>query len=224
MTRGARRAWLLWAAAAMVALTSLGIARGTKVSPQKLRHPLNTLPVNLGDWRALPIEPTMDQGTLEVLKPDDYLIRAYRDSEGHLCSVLISFFADQQQGRMYHSPRVCMRGSGWEMGDRLLVEVEAKKRRYQLSAFLMTRELQAVSVLYWFQGRGKLQPDTSTARLQMLLDNLFMGRSDGAQVRLTSPVPRDTSFEQVLATQKRLAAAMIPAIDRLLPGRDVISR
>lgn len=218
-----KRALMLWAVAALAALTAFGIARGTKVTPQKLRQPLATLPVHLDDWRALPGEPVLDQGTLEVLRPDDYLVRTYRNSQGLLCSLLISYFSTQQQGRMYHSPRVCMRGSGWEMNDRQVVTVQAGGRSYQLSAFLMRREMQAVSVLYWFQGRGMLQPDTGTARLHMLIDNVLMGRSDGAQVRLTAPLVSGSSFKQVLAAQKGLAAAMIPAIDRLLPGRNHVT-
>lgn len=216
-----KRALLLLLAAGLVALTAVGVGWGTSVSPQKLVRPLGSLPARLGQWQALARVQTLDARTLAVLKPDDYLLRAYRSPQGDICWVLLAYFGVQEHGRMYHSPRICMGGAGWEMSERQEVTVEAGGRPHTLSAFVMRREIQTMQVLYWFQGRGRLQAASGGARMQMFWDNLFLGRSDGLQARITSLVPDQGEPARALALQENLASQLIPALEDILPPRDL---
>ncbi|MBU4575270.1 MAG: EpsI family protein, partial [Desulfarculus sp.] len=72
-----------------------------------------------------------------------------------------------------------------------------------------------LSVLYWYQGRGRIQADEYRDRAHLVLDGILHNRNDGSLVRLTMDTPR--GMAQALAQQKKLAALIIPALEKILP-------
>ena len=70
-------------------------------------------------------------------------------------------------------------------------------------------------MLYWYQGRGRVEYNEYWDRLAMLLDGVLLRRTDGALVRITSRQRPDKGY--VLKQQIKLAADLIPALNRILP-------
>ena len=205
----------LFIAAGLLILAILIMAAGREVKPQKLTKPLDQLPLALGTWRALGPDQPLDQSTLEVLRPSDYLLRTYINPQGGACTMFLAFFALQQEGQIIHSPRHCLPGNGWQITQRTKVEVPGPGGPWWVNHLILGRNLEKLSVLYWYQGRGRVQPDEYRDRARMVLDGILHKRNDGSLVRLTMETPQ--GMAQALAQQKELAARLIPALQDILP-------
>ncbi len=207
---------LILAAAALLALAGWAAKTGSELAPLNLRGALTSLPRSLGPWLAFGQEPRLDQRTLDLLKPQDYLVRTYLDNQGRTCALFVAFFGTQQEGQMIHSPRQCLPGSGWRIISRREVEVQGPVERWRVNHLVLGLNLDRLSVLYWYQGRGRVEPNEYRDRLRLIGDAIQHQRNDGALVRLTAelkPTGPDLTPE-LLA----MAAELIPALDRLLPA------
>ncbi len=207
--------WLLIAAGLMLAVLILAHL-GSQVQRRQLLAPLVGLPVALGPWRGVGPDLPLDQDALDLLKPQDYLLRNYIDGRGRACALFVAYFGLQEEGAIIHSPRHCLPGAGWQIMSRSQVEAATPRGPRQLNHLIIGQGLDRVSVLYWYQGRGRVEANEYLDRLQLVLDGLAHQRTDGALVRLTSAmIPGD---DQGLSAQIQMAEALIPALERLLPG------
>jgi EpsI family protein len=127
----------------------------------------------------------------------------------------VAYFGVQLEGAMIHSPRNCLPGGGWQIQSREEILVPGPQGPHRVNHLILTQNLDRISVLYWYQGRGRVESNEYRERLSLVLDGLWQRRTDGALVRLTAVQPQGDS--QVLADQINLASALIPALDKLLP-------
>lgn len=209
-----RASWYLLAAALLLALALAAMILSQGVRPQRLARPLSSLSLALGKWRALGEDKRLDQRTLEVLKPQDYLLRSYLDPAGDLAAVFIAYFGRQEQGRMIHSPRHCLPGAGWQVLRHNRVTIPGPGGGWRVNHLVIGQGLDKLSVLYWYQGRNRVEASELRDRLCLVLDGILRKRTDGALVRITTywdPQGR------MLKKQMDLAAHLIPALERLLP-------
>jgi EpsI family protein len=215
--RGRSGAWLLVAGGLM--LLALVLAHlGGQVRPRQLLAPLASLPVALGPWRGVGPDLPLDQASLDLLKPQDYLLRNYIDGQGRVCALFVAYFGLQVEGAIIHSPRHCLPGAGWRIMSRDLVEIATPRGPRPVNHLIIGQALERMSVLYWYQGRGRVEANEYLDRLQLVLDGLAHQRTDGALVRLTSPLPPGDAH--LLNAQLQMAAALVPALERLLPAME----
>lgn len=217
-----RRLIHLLAVAFLLAGTLWFTQGGANPRAMALRQPLDQLTLALGKWRGAGPDQAMDEPSLELLKPQDYLLRTYRDSALHPCAVFVAFFGMQREGAMIHSPRHCLPGGGWQILERQPVAINGPGGPWVVNHLVIGHGLTRLSVLYWYQGRGRVQADEYRDRLLLAWDGLRLGRSDGALVRLTAPAPGD--MQPVLEGQMDLAQALIPALDAMLPPSPLQAR
>ena len=71
-------------------------------------------------------------------------------------------------------------------------------------------------VLYWYQGRGRVQASEYLVKWDLLRDAALKHRSDEALVRIVVPLvgPEENAFELAQSVAERL----VPALDNALPG------
>lgn len=208
-----RRALLLAAAALLVAGAGMVGELAQRVEPQRLLRPLAELPRVVDGWRAVGNDRHLDPRTLEVLRPQSYLLREYRHAGGLACSLFAAYFGLQEQGQMIHSPRHCLPGAGWQIQSRRYVTVPGGG--WRVNQLILSNGLEHQSVVYWYQGRGRVEANEYLDRLWLLWDGLWLGRNDGALLRLTSRLPAGGD-RRVLERQLALAAGLIPAMRRLM--------
>ncbi|MFH1060817.1 MAG: exosortase C-terminal domain/associated protein EpsI [Pseudomonadota bacterium] len=211
MANKARALWLF--AAALVMALALWVGQvGGQVARQHLAASLETLPLSLGPWRGIGPDQKLDQASLDLLRPQDYLLRNYIDARGRFCALFVAYFGLQEEGAIIHSPRHCLPGGGWQINSR--EEVAVPGGPWRVNHLIISHGLDRLSVLYWYQGRGRIEADEFRDRLQLLLDGLLRGRTDGALVRLTSPLA--PGLTGAPPEQLQMAAAIIPALERLM--------
>jgi EpsI family protein len=137
------------------------------------------------------------------LQPHDYLSANYTRTNDPLINFTVLYFRNQAEGRTPHSPAVCLPSGGWEITEFSEVALHVSKEisvpiNRAVIASGPTRHL----VYYWFQGRGQVDASEFLVKWHIFLDMVTEGRSDGALVRLITPIGEnegDESAEQRLS-------------------------
>lgn len=204
------------------ALFSLGISEREEIVPEHGR--LSAFPLALGEWAGQDRE--MGPQELEELKLTDYLMATYRKSSSPLpVDLYVAWYDSQRKGASIHSPRACLPGGGWrveEFGQRDIAGA-GPEDRLPVNRAVVSMGGQRMLVYYWFMQRGRYLTDEYLAKWYIFWDSLTMRRTDGALVRLITPVPDLVDLE---AADERLAGfvkVLEPRLQYYIPGGPVVA-
>jgi EpsI family protein len=153
------------------------------------RSALETLPRTIGQWTGRD-DTVLDSETLRVLKLSDYVMRRYTDPAGHLSWLYIGYWQSQRKGSDIHSPKNCLPGGGWEPIEASLITIPLAKPHEPITVnlYVIQKEKQIQVAIYWFQSQGKAIAGELGAKIQLVRGAILNNRTDGAIVRVTSPV------------------------------------
>lgn len=196
--------------------TGSALAGRTEIVPP--RRPLVTFPGHLDDWRGQSVSMTDD--VLDKLKLDDYLLADYRGaSERVPVNLYVAWYESQRTGASPHSPRVCIPGGGWEIASlrrrELPFSMRGEPLRYNRAIIRKGQEQQLV--YYWFQQRGRAIANEYVMKWYLFRDAVLDRRSDGALVRLVTPVLPGESLETADERLTRFAYQVIPELPAYIP-------
>jgi EpsI family protein len=181
------------------------------------RKPLAEFPRVLGDWTAGE-DQLIDEQSMKILLVDDYLVRTYRKPSGESINLYIGYFQVQREGKGIHSPRQCLPGSGWlpvDSRDYMLPVPDHNPAAIEVNKYLMGKGLDRQLFLFWYQGRGRAYAGEYWNKLYLVWDGMRMKRTDGALIRVSSPVR--TSPEQALKTQTEFVHLFYPRLSAYIP-------
>ena len=181
-----------------------------------IRKPLDTFPDTIGEWQTR--ESTIfDWTILDVLKAKDYVMRRYQSPAGGSIWLFIGYWESQRKGAQPHSPKNCLPGSGWEPleASRVVIPLPGPSRAITVNRYLIQKDNDQQLVFYWYQAQGKATAGELAARIEMVKNSLARHRTDGALVRVSSPV-----YGGVEETSERLVKyiqALYPNLGDYLP-------
>jgi EpsI family protein len=176
------------------------------------RKPLKKFPAQIGSWRQQGEDVRFNEETEKVLRADDYVSRNFQ-SNGRVASLYIGYYATQRNGATYHSPLNCLPGSGWVMseGGKMTI-TPAGASPFEANRYVIQNGNQHALMIYWYQGRGNAVASEYWAKIYTVLDSVRRRRSDGALVRVMTPMgnsPADAEKSAIeLASE---AARELPA-------------
>jgi EpsI family protein len=205
-------------AAALIAFTAILLqARGrTEVVPPHL--PLSTFPAQLENWNSTQVE--LDQETLDVLGPGDFLERAYLDPERKLpyVDLFLAYFPSQRTGDTIHSPQHCLPGSGWNPDENVRVMLSLSGHApFPVNRYIISKPGERRLVLYWFWAHDRGVASEYWAKYFLIKDAIRMNRTDGALVRFVTPMfPGETAA----AAEQRIlpfTSAVVPLLNNYIP-------
>lgn len=181
-----------------------------------IRKSLDTFPAALEGWQARK-GTIFSGGILDKLKLTDYVMRDYGDGAGRTLNLYIGYWDTQRKGAVIHSPKNCLPGSGWEPVEAsfLTIALPAPHPPITVNRYLIQKDRDQLLVLYWYQSQGQVIAGEVPARIAMVKSALVRNRTDGAIVRVISPV-----HGSVRETSERLVAyvqAMYPVLGDYLP-------
>ena len=208
----------------MAAVLVVGAAIAWQLAPDRQqavveRQPLNLFPEQLGTWRSGNPQ-TLTPEIEAVLGADDYYSVNFRSPEHRLpVSLFIAYYDKQTEGAGIHSPEVCIPAGGWEMSTiqrREIQLVNAKSAEtvgtVPVNRAMIQKGLNKQIVYYWFEARGRRVTNDYIAKGLTLLDAVTMGRTDGALIRLLTPVRQGESEADA---EERLRLFLDDAVDIL---------
>jgi EpsI family protein len=207
----------------LVALILLGVtlvlSQGIEFREKiPISRSFDQFPLKVGEWSGT--RHSLAQIFLDELDLSDYIVVQYQNREGKTVNLYTAYYQTQRKGESIHSPATCLPGSGWEFnrsgaalvpmpghGDGFMPVSRAflgKSGNWQLS-------------YYWFPQRGRILTNAYQLKLYNFWDALTRQRTDGALVRLITPVYEN---EKVADAEKRLQSFMgdiLPVLDEFLP-------
>jgi EpsI family protein len=183
------------------------------------------LPLRIPLGQAIPLEVAGSVGRDLELSPEElrvagvttYLQRAYAvaDTAPMAFSVYIGYYDAQVEGRTIHSPKNCLPGAGWEALASTTTTVAGPSGPVTVNRYILQRETAQALVLYWYQGRGRVEADEYRVKWHLLRDAALRQRSDEALVRIV--VPMRGNEAEALALAEHVASSLLPAVARALP-------
>lgn len=170
----------------------LGVAGRSEIIPT--REPFGSFPLRLGDWRGE--ELALGAAELAELRLTDYALADFIGPDGAVVNFYAAYYASQRSGASVHSPRACLPGGGWQIRQNRKVElpdVLPDGGALRVNELIIGMGDRRQLVNYWFPQRGRNLTSEYAVKWYIFWDSLTRQRTDGAMVRLVTPLgdPRD---------------------------------
>ena len=179
----------------------------TEHTPNRIK--LNFLPLIKGDWTGR--ESALKTEVLDALNVSDYVMANYSHKDDSLpVNLYIAYYESQRKGASIHSPRACIPGGGWEITEFSTKNLEKNNFSpvdihdslpQKINRVVIQKGKDRSLVYYWFQQRGRIITNEYLAKWYLFWDGLTINRTDGALVRLVTPVPAEIN---ILEADKKL--------------------
>jgi len=203
----------------VVLLAGAGLFLHSRSQAERLpsHDALASFPSQVGNW--LGREVALSPDVRRVLGEGDFLVRVYgrRPDEPYL-DLFLAYFPSQRTGSSIHSPQNCLPGAGWlpvESGRIKLLRPDGKT--ITVNRYLIGKGLEQRLVLYWYQAHGRVVASEYWAKFYLVADAMRMNRSDGALVRITTPVAPQESVESGERRAVEFAQQILLTLDDYFP-------
>ena len=180
-------------------------------------------PDQLGNWSCRERQ-LMDDETIDNLGVTDYLLCNFENPEfSSIVGVYLGYHASQvrEEGggpgvNTIHPPAHCLPGSGWDIIDNRLVELDfpgLPQAPVTVRRLVIARGDDRQLTYYWYQSRGRVVSEDWKKILYVGFDRAVRNRTDGSLVRFTVRILRKDE-----ATAEASFYDLAPRIMALLPA------
>jgi len=223
--------WPFLLALVMMGGTWALLASRSRAEPALARKPFAEFPLALAGWTGHDRE--MDERVLDLLKLTDYVMRVYSPSraetredgafEGQTRQaaapvwLYVGYYGSQRTGVGYHSPKNCLPGGGWVFTSTGLVKgVLPGRPEVAVNRVVIEKGFDRQMILYWYQDRGRVVASEYSAKVYLIWDATTRNRTDGALVRVSTPIvgSEEEAFQHAVAFVREA----FPPLDEHLPG------
>ena len=208
-------------ATCLLLLCALGLTAYLVSTRQEIypdRELFAAFPNTVGEWHGKPA--SLDTETVQVLGVTDYLLSDYVKVDGRAVNLYVAYYASQRSGISPHSPSVCIPGNGWQITDlqRSSYHSDDSAVSLPLNRVVIERGESKELVYYWFDERGMKIANEYWSKLYLLRDAMFKNRTDGALVRLTTPVYPGESESNAEKRLQGFTKIIVPRLASYLPA------
>jgi EpsI family protein len=181
--------------------------------------PLSEFPSEIKQWRSAGQIP-MEKDVYQMLLPDDYLDRVYRQpaKEGEL-GLFIAYYKSQHRAAGAHDPKICLPGSGWNPVSSTLIQIPVGKTVISANQYVVSKGSMTDLVVYWYQTERRSVAGTEGLHVNRILETFMDNRTDMALVRIVVPVAVG-GIPAANAAASEFATAAYPDLMRQFPPRD----
>ncbi len=186
------------------------------------REPFILFPTTLNTWKA-GIPEALTPDIQEALGADDYHSVQFRNPDAAAqVGLFIAWYNDQTKGGT-HSPEICLPGAGWEIAklDRIDIAPQVGfTEPYNLNRAIIQKGQTRMLVYYWFEQHGRHTAWDFAAKMYLLWDSITIGRTDGALVRMTTPILSGETEEDAETRLQEMFLETTKVLPRFVPGLD----
>ena len=198
---------------------SIMVGEREDITPERERFA--RFPLKIDQWKGVDVG--MGQEFIDALKFDDYIVGNYSKKGDQLpVNFYVAYYASQRKGASAHSPKSCMPGDGWRIGDfeqRQIGDHQTNRGdKLVVNRAVISKGSSRQLVYYWFQQRGRIITNEYLVKWFLFWDALTQQRTDGALMRLVVSLPEGSSE---LEADKKLTTFMdsvFPKLESYVPG------
>ena len=220
-----------WSTVVLMVLTlGLLVHRGDadNVPPS---DPLSMMPANIEGMSSHDIP--LDDDVLTVLGKGDFLNRLYTYPNPQLVAsqpgaspgaaypigLFIGYFATQRSGQSIHSPLHCLPGAGWTFESSRYTDIEdINGKRFNVGEYIINNGESKQFVIYWYQAHGRSIANEYRAKAYMLADAIRENRTDGALVRVITPIASGEPVDSARQRAVRFTTHLTPYLSQFIPN------
>ncbi len=203
-------------------LATIAVSGRDEISPE--RQSLTSFPLRLGEWEGR--EQEISREELDVLKLTDYVNANYVNSNEGMANLYVAYYASQRQGATVHSPRACLPGGGWKIIGSKIVNLPGilpDGSDLPVNQLIISTGQDRQLVNYWFMQRGRNLTNEYAVKWFIFWDSLTRRRTDGALVRLVTPLPEQGGEEEAEERLTKLLQLAVPRLYYYIPQTDAVS-
>jgi EpsI family protein len=201
-------------------LVTAGLAgRAARAEDVPRLNTLHELPRHLDRWTGQEERP-FPADILAVLGVDQYLNRIYDAPGEPFVSLYVGYHQSQREGDTMHSPLNCLPGAGWQpvITERVDLTVSGRSEPITVNQFVVQKGMDRAVVLYWYQTHGRIVASEYASKFYLVYDAIRLNRSDGALVRVVTPVaPSDAGDAAAAGRAAEFVRALFPHLGKHLP-------
>jgi len=208
---------------ATILCAALALLFGTGLIDQRAEivpshTPFAQFPLMVGDWHGR--QTGLNPDVLQALQLSDYLLADYRrQGERQPVNFYMAYYASQRVGSSAHSPSNCLPGGGWQILSRTDKTIDLPRGGHITVSRLLVRNGEETDLTYyWFDERGRDITEQYGAKWYLLWDSITMHRTDGALIRLMTPVGDTENEAAADARLTNFLTLIFPNISHFVPG------
>ncbi len=207
--------FLMFAAAVFASWGAAGHLDIAEKPPAK--QSFASFPKTIDGWTGRSQE--MEEKFITALKFSDYVIVDYTNAAGDTVNFYVAYYESQKKGASVHSPSTCIPGSGWifeDMGTRSIL-IPGSEKPVRVNQALIQKGNSKQLVFYWFPQRGRILTNGIALKIYNFWDALTRQRTDGALVRLITPMRQDETIRTASARLEEFITVVQPVLDQYIP-------
>jgi EpsI family protein len=193
--------------------------------------PLSQMPMTLDGMIAQDVP--LDDDVLNVLGKGDFLNRTYtvRDPQvaaerasmgpgaNYPVGLFIGYFATQRTGQTMHSPLHCLPGAGWVFESKRYTDIkDGNGKEFNVGEYVINNGELKQFVIYWYQSHGRSIANEYRAKAYMLADAIRSNRTDGAIIRVITPMAPNESIDSARQRTLAFTTKLTPYVPRFIPN------
>lgn len=187
------------------------VGRADPIIPRK---PLGDLPLEIANWRGQDAPLTTE--VIQAVGVSDYASRVYVDQADPPIQLYVGYYASQKTGDTIHSPKNCLPGAGWDPIKSGFIRISIPGgHQIIVNRYVIQKDQLKALVFYWYQGRGRVVASEYAGKLWMMMDSISRDRTDGALVRLVTPINHSETEAQSRLVE--FTQLVFPDLDALIP-------
>jgi len=180
-------------------------------------EPLRDLPYILGPWTGQ--KQPLEQRIVKAVGVTDYTNRLYENPTEPPVQLYVGYYSSQRTGDTIHSPKNCLPGAGWDpiKSDYATIKLD-DGRQIVVNEYVIAQGLDKELVFYWYQGRGRVIASEYWGKFWMISDAITRNRTDGALVRLITPIAGASDLSQAHARLVKFTQGIFPYLNKFIPN------
>ena len=183
-----------------------------------IRRPISQFPLVVGGWEGK--RQFLDQQFIDVLQFSDYTSIDYSKQGSLPVSMYVAYYESQRKGRSIHSPETCLPGSGWifnQAGTRTIPLSGKNSSSITVMRAIMEKSGNRQLIYFWFNQRGRIMTNPYQMKIYNVWDALVLKRTDGALIRVISPVASSENIEDADKRLQSFIREIIPLLNEYIP-------
>jgi exosortase D (VPLPA-CTERM-specific) len=181
-----------------------------------IKKPLNEFPLKVAEWSGS--GESMEEKFIKELDLNDYVIVNYKNAEGKDVNFYTAYYESQRKGESIHSPETCLPAGGWAFNEAGATDIAlGSGKSMRVNKAFMEKSGYRQLTYYWFPMRGRVLTNIYQMKWYGFWDALTRQRTDGALVRLITPVYEKEDLKDAEARLQGFMREIVPILDEYIP-------
>jgi len=180
------------------------------------RLSLASFPLKVAGWVGY--ESRLEDDVVAVAGASDYFHANFLSLDKKIVNVYMTYYADQKNGQVPHSPEVCLPGDGWKVVSNKPVSIPTAGAAFEANRLLIQKGKKTIIAYYWVKQGANNYRDKFIARLDLVRIAVEKNRTDGGLIRFVTELADGESEADADKRLMSLVEGVMPKLNTYIPN------